>query len=136
MAGCKGQPHCKGCHNPESWNFCQGEEWTEDYYLRVIKPKVIEFNSIINNIMIFGGEPLDQNHSELLTMLYDLKELNKTLWLFTRYELKYIPDEIIECFDYIKCGRYIEELSTNNNIQYGVKLASSNQNMYKKGVDY
>ena len=33
--------------------------------------------------------------------------------------------------NYIKCGQYIEELSTNENIQYGVKLASSNQNIYQ-----
>lgn len=33
---------------------------------------------------------------------------------------------------YIKTGKYIEKLATdNNNIQFGVKLASSNQKIYK-----
>jgi hypothetical protein len=39
-------------------------------------------------------------------------------------------------FDYIKCGRYEEELKTANHIEYGVVLASANQHIYKKGVDY
>ena len=136
VAGCKGQPHCKGCHNPESWDFNQGNKWSEEYYLTTIKPKILEFNSIIKNIMIFGGEPLDQKHSELLSMLYDLKELNKEIWIFTRYDIEDIPEEIINCCDYIKCGRYDEDLKTNDNIQQGIKLSTSNQNVYKKGIDY
>ena len=38
--------------------------------------------------------------------------------------------------DYIKCGKYIPELTTDDNIQYGVHLATSNQRIYKCGVDY
>lgn len=136
VAGCKGQPHCKGCHNPESWNFNQGEKWTEEYYLSVIKPKVLEFCSIIKNIMIFGGEPLDQNHDELLSMLYNLNELNKDIWLFTRYDIEDIPKEIIDICNYIKYGRYEEDFTTINHIEYGITLASSNQHIYKRGVDY
>lgn len=39
-------------------------------------------------------------------------------------------------FDYIKCGSYKEEPTTANHIEYGVVLASSNQHILKKGVDY
>ena len=38
--------------------------------------------------------------------------------------------------DYIKYGSYKEELKCDNNIFYGVKLATSNQKMLKKGIDY
>lgn len=44
--------------------------------------------------------------------------------------------ETIGCFDYIKYGQYVEELKTANHIEYGVILASSNQYIRKKGVDY
>ena len=44
--------------------------------------------------------------------------------------------EASEVFDYIKYGRYIEELKSVNHIEYGVVLASSNQHILKKGVDY
>lgn len=39
-------------------------------------------------------------------------------------------------FDYMKCGSYKEDLCEANHIEYGVVLASSNQHIYKNGVDY
>jgi anaerobic ribonucleoside-triphosphate reductase activating protein len=130
VAGCSGSPHCEGCHNPESWNFNQGEKYDYEYFNK-LKEKINSFSNMIENIMIFGGEPLDQNHDELIHMLFDLKSFNKKLWLFTRYELEEIPLEIKELCNYIKCGRYIPDLKIDNNIQYGIKLATSNQTIYK-----
>jgi len=86
--------------------------------------------------MLFGGEPLDQKHEDLLHMLLDLESLNKKIWLFTRYEIEEIPKEIISLCDYIKCGRYIPELTSDSNIMYDIKLATSNQFIYKKGLNY
>ena len=86
--------------------------------------------------MIFGGEPLDQPVGELIEMLDYLTKANKPIWLFTRYKIEYIPEDINKYCDYIKCGNYIEELTTGDNIQYGIKLATSNQHIYKKGKDY
>jgi anaerobic ribonucleoside-triphosphate reductase activating protein len=132
VAGCSGSPHCTSCHNPESWNFNNGRKYSENYFTRV-KSQVKEFSNLIENIMIFGGEPLDQNHDELLHMLLDLKSLNKKIWLFTRYEIENIPKEIISMCDYIKTGEYLSELQTEDNIQYGIKLATSNQKIIKIG---
>jgi len=126
IAGCSGNPHCTNCHNPESWSFNQGVKYDEKYF-ESIKNKVNNFNSLINNIMIFGGEPLDQNLDELIHLIFDIKSLNKKVWLFTRYDFDNIPQHIIELCDYIKTGRYIPELSCDDNIQYGITLATSNQ---------
>ena len=126
IAGCSGSPHCVGCHNPESWDFTKGIKYDYDYYIG-IKTKAEIFDSLITNIMIFGGEPLDQNLWNLLDFLTDLKTLNKKIWLFTRYDIDEIPVSIQELCSYIKTGRYIEELKTDNNIQYGIKLSTSNQ---------
>lgn len=138
IAGCRGVDgqHCKNCHNPETWSFEQGDIFTINYFNEKIKNKVTEFDLLINNIMIFGGEPLDQPIYELLEMLQYLNELNKPIWLFTRYSFENLPTEIKEHLDYIKCGQYIEELATDDNIQYGIKLATSNQHIYKRGLDY
>ena len=38
LAGCSGQPKCKGCHNPMLWDFNMGEKW--DY----------GFNSLSHNL--------------------------------------------------------------------------------------
>lgn len=136
VAGCSGNPHCTDCHNPESWDFNQGDKYTLEYFNKHIKQKCIEFPNLINNIIIFGGEPNNQNKDELLHLLFDLKTLSKSIWLFTRYNILDVPKyELILC-DYIKCGRYIPELITENNIMYGIKLATSNQRIYKKGLDY
>lgn len=135
VAGCSGFPHCSNCHNPDSWDFNQGILYDEKYFSE-IKNKINEFDNIIENVMIFGGEPLDQNHDELLHFLIDLKSLNKKIWLFTRYDLKELPAFVLWLSDYIKTGRYIPELSCNGNIQHGIKLATSNQKIYKKGIDY
>lgn len=130
VAGCSGNPHCSQCHNRESWDFNQGELYNSQYFLK-IKKQVIEFDLLIDNIMIFGGEPLDQNYLYLLNMMTDLKTLDKKIWLFTRYELNEVPLEIKVLCDYIKTGKYIPELATEDNIQYGIKIASSNQKIHK-----
>jgi anaerobic ribonucleoside-triphosphate reductase activating protein len=132
VAGCRGNPHCHGCHNPESWSFNQGKNYTEEYYEK-LKQKIKDFDLMIDNIMIFGGEPLDQNHDELLNLLFDLKGFNKKIWLFTRYEIDKIPEEIKILCDYIKTGKYIKELKCDGNVQFGIKLATSNQKIYRIG---
>lgn len=135
VAGCNGSPHCKGCHNPESWDFGNGEI-LDDNYLSVIQTKIKSFDEMINNIMIFGGEPLDQKMSELIDLLDCLQQFNKKIWIFTRYDLNEVPSIIKDRCDYLKCGRYEPQKCTDSNIQYGIKLATSNQHIYKKGLDY
>jgi len=130
ISGCRGNPHCSGCHNPESWDFNQGHIYNRGYF-NYIKEKVRDFDLLIKNIMIFGGEPNDNNHDELLHMLTDLKSLNKKIWLFTRYEINEVPEFEYTLCDYIKTGKYDAELIVDNNIQYGIKLASSNQKIYE-----
>jgi len=135
LAGCSGQPKCKGCHNPELWDFNIGEDW-KSRFLDIIN-KCNNFIDVLDNIMIFGGEPLDNDKYEVIDFLEELNtETTLDIWLFTRYELDEIDNDIKHMCNYIKCGRYIEELSTDDNIQYGIKLATSNQHIYTKGIDY
>ena len=136
VAGCSGNPKCKNCFNPESWRFDIGDIYDAEYYNIRIKNKAEEFDNMINNIMIFGGEPLDQDYNELEFFLLDLKKLKKPIWLFTRYKFNEVPMFVKSNCNYIKCGRYIPELICDDNIMFGIKLATSNQKIYKKGVDY
>ena len=69
-------------------------------------------------------------------MLTILKNANKELWVWTRYNLKDCPDFEKKLCDYIKTGEYNESLKCDDNIQYGIKLATSNQKINKKGIDY
>lgn len=135
VAGCNGSPHCKGCHNPESWDFDMGDKMDSDY-LFLLQNKIQSFNELIENIMIFGGEPLDQDKEELIQLLKWLSQFNKKVWIFTRYNLDEVSSDIKNYCDYLKCGKYEENLCVNNNIQYGITLATSNQHIYQKGKDY
>lgn len=134
LSGCNATPKCEDCHNPEAWDFKCGTDWKS--HIAKINKAVLLFKNNIDKFFILGGEPLDQDREQFVLFITGLREYGKPLWLFTRFELNEIPEEIKEMFDYIKTGRYIPELSTKDNIQYGVRLATSNQKIYKKGVDY
>lgn len=129
IAGCKA-PHCKGCFNPETWDFNQGIVWHKK--IHDICEKIIQFGHFIDKIMIFGGEPLDSDHKELYNFLRVLREVfDGELWLFTRYEMNEVPNQIILLLDYIKCGPYQEDQQTDLNNQFGFQLATANQNIFK-----
>lgn len=47
--------HCPGCHNPQSWAFGKGTDWTvEQVYERVIS------NPLCRGVTFSGGEPFCQ----------------------------------------------------------------------------
>lgn len=128
VSGCKGS--CRGCHNPELKDYDIGQPLTKEL-LQNIVAKIKDFDILIDNIWILGGEPLDQNLDELEWLLKELSKAGKPIWLFTRFSITEVPDNIKQYCDYIKCDPYIEELKTDDNIQYGIKLATSNQKIYK-----
>lgn len=130
---------CEGCCNPEirDWNL---DGLSSKQVLKKVKQLNSEFNKLITKVLIVGGDPYDgylRYSEEMLCFLKDLKvALQKPVYLFTRHELTVISDEFKELCDFIKCGAYIPSLKTDNNFQYGIKLATSNQIIYKKGLDY
>ena len=134
LSGCKGNPKCEGCCNPENWSFERGENWLR--YINKIKEDLTEQTALIKRIIIVGGEPLDQDLTSLEQLIDVLKVHNIPIYLFTRYDLKDVPEFIKAKCEFIKCGEYKPEFKCESNIQYGIKLATSNQIIYKKGVDY
>ena len=83
VSGCR--HHCKGCFNPETWNFCYGKEFTpevEKEILTALKPDYIE------GITILGGEPFEpENQPTVLALLQKIRsELpDKTVWCYSGY---------------------------------------------------
>lgn len=80
--------HCKGCHNPETWNPNGGEERFPDVLIYEIIDAIAE-NGIQRNLSILGGEPLDtEEKRDFLTKL--IKEVKKEypnikIFLWTGY---------------------------------------------------
>lgn len=129
IQGCPA-PHCKGCFNPETWDFCGGKEWTEE-----VENKFFELANkpYIKRISLLGGECLAENNITDVTILAKKckeKFPEKEIWLWSRYDFEtYISKlEIIQYVDYVIDGRYIEELKDASLLYRG----SSNQNIWKK----
>lgn len=48
--------HCSGCHNPETWDFNGGKEFTDETLQMILEN--INANGIERPLCILGGEPL------------------------------------------------------------------------------
>jgi len=134
FSGCN-PPFCKNCCNPELIDFDNGEPW--EIVILKIYEYINNYKGLIKNIFLVGGSPVHQNPKEMVNFLEEIFMLcGEQIWLFAREELEDIPKMFKDYCNYIKCGSYIPELICDNNIQYEIKLATSNQNIYKKGIDY
>lgn len=119
--------HCKGCHNKQLWPF-EGTNIDprdlEDKIKRMVKVN----KGMYDYIAILGGEPLDQDATQLWILLEHLIETNLPVILWTGYELKKVPTSLINYFKvkYIITGAYIER-KRNPNFFSG----SQNQRIYR-----
>lgn len=135
--GCNGC--CNGCFNQElkDWNT-DGMSLEEAIFK--IRSLYNQFEKLIDKFIIVGGDPIDaeiETDGAISVLIDDIKMFsNKPVFIFTRHGLFDIPSSVFKRADYIKCGAYIPELTTDDNIQYGIKLATSNQKIFKKGLNY
>ena len=103
-AGC--EHHCKGCHNPQSWNESGGEVIDIEELFRLIVDADM-------NVTFTGGDPMlyPEGFIELAKMIKS--KTDKTIWCYTGYcfedLLKHqIRRKLVELCDVIVDGRYIE----------------------------
>ena len=117
--GCKF--HCKGCYNPELWDFEPKNIYTPEELIQ----EVNQNKEFYDTVVLLGGEPLHQDLNSLTEFLKLLKQNQYKVILYTGYELKELKKyKFLEYVDIIKCGQYIEELKTDS------FPASSNQKVY------
>ena len=127
VSGCTHR--CKGCFNPDQWDFDYGELFTrevEDRILKDLEP------SYIAGLSILGGEPMEpSNQRVLVPFLRRFREKfgqTKTLWVYTGCildtdllvaKVKGLPesrwhtevtDEFLKMIDVLVDGPFIEEL--------------------------
>lgn len=115
-SGCR--IHCRGCHNPDSWSFNFGKEYTNDTEKEIIEALSKDY---ISGLTLCGGEPTEPENLEILTNLAKkVKELfpTKTIWLYSGHEYEEIKDlELLKYIDVAVVGPFILELrdiSVNN----------------------
>ena len=134
FAGCNNR--CINCCNPELMSFENGTNYIEwfskiDHYLK-------DYHLLIKRVFLVGGSPNHQNPEQMELFMEGLKRRCEgiDIFMFCGEDLDEVQDIFKKYCDYIKCGAYIPTLKCENNIQYGIKLATSNQKIYKKGLDY
>ena len=119
VSGCTN--HCKGCFQPETWDFAYGRPYTADIEELLMKELA---KSYYDGLTILGGEPFElSNQRELVKLIRRLrKELpDRNIWMYTgfTYDKDLVPggcryiectDEILDSIDMLVDGRFIEEL--------------------------
>ena len=130
--------HCKGCHNPEQWDFNGGNEIDIDILINEIL-LAIEANGIQRNFSILGGEPMAQrNISNTLYILEQIKKHfpNIKIYVWTGYTIEELLSlynkEILQNIDVLIDGRFILE---ERDITLKLR-GSKNQRILYKGTDF
>lgn len=113
----QGCPHrCPGCHNPETWDFKGGKEFTADILEEIVE--ALQANGIKRSFCILGGEPLCPENEFLTCMIVrHVKEKlpDTEIYIWTGYTYDQLKananphlQNILQFIDYIIDGPYIE----------------------------
>lgn len=117
VSGCT--HHCKGCFQPQTWNFKYGDVYTqetEDQIVKMLEP------SYINGLSLLGGEPMEpDNQRELVKLCRRVKKLypEKNIWCYTGYTYETdllapsrarceVTDELLSYIDVLVDGEFVE----------------------------
>ena len=120
VAGCAHK--CRGCHNPESWNFNQGNAWWPENLAKFL------IKNPYTDITFTGGDPIYQIKDLIECCKYIKEHSNKNIWVYTGFTLEHILSnpsikELLKYIDTIVTDPYIEELR-DTSLQF---RGSSNQ---------
>lgn len=86
VSGCRN--HCKGCFQPETWDFNCGKPFTDITVQEIIENSKPEY---ISGLTLLGGDPFEEeNQSTLALFTEQYKKVypNKNIWAFTGYWLE------------------------------------------------
>lgn len=123
VSGCT--HHCKGCFQPETWDFQFGKEFTletEKELLAALEPEYIA------GLTLLGGEPFEpENQRVLLPFLQKVRERfpRKTIWSYSGYLYEELTgekqppkgesprcettEEMLSLIDVLVDGEFVEE---------------------------
>ena len=137
VSGCT--HHCKGCFQPETWDFDYGEPFTvdtENELIDALKPDYID------GLTLLGGEPFEpENQKILLPFLKKIKNIypHKTIWAYSGYTIDELlgisrarceyTDEMLSLIDVLVDGEFKIDLK-NISLKF---RGSSNQRVINVG---
>lgn len=86
VSGCR--HHCKGCFNPETWDFGYGAPYTLEIQTQILSGME---KSYIRGLTLLGGEPFEPENQPVmleLTNAVRAKFPEKTIWCYSGYTLE------------------------------------------------
>ncbi|MDR1939035.1 MAG: anaerobic ribonucleoside-triphosphate reductase activating protein [Tannerellaceae bacterium] len=106
-AGCR--HHCRGCHNPQSWDIRNGRHCSIDRVMEKIK------DAEFANVTFSGGDPLMQVEAFTELARRIRSETRKTIWCYTGFRYEQIVaskrlSQILPFIDVLVDGQYVENL--------------------------
>lgn len=115
----QGCPHrCPGCHNPETWDFQGGKEFTADVLDEICEALVAQ--GVQRNLCIMGGEPLCPENiflSNLIVRTVKERVPEAKIYVWTGYIFEKLVREsnkhvmdLLSQADVLVDGPYIESL--------------------------
>lgn len=109
--------HCKGCHNPEAWDYNYGTEASIEDVFEI--EKALHANGVERDLCILGGEPLNiYNVAFVHALVGYVKMVSPTtkIYIWTGYTIedifvegKAIHKDILRLIDVLIDGPYVEE---------------------------
>lgn len=117
VSGCRN--HCKGCFNPETWDFNYGEPFTEETEKKIIEALKPDY---IRGFTLLGGDPFEpENVKVLAPFMKRLRKAypDKSFWCFTGYDFERDlltgkqgdPDDVmtlLKTLDVLVDGKFVE----------------------------
>lgn len=109
---------CKNCHSPHTWSH--GSLFNVEDLVELLK----KYNNFITCVCFMGGE---WNKEELIKMLKESHSYKLKTCLYTGLDI--IDDDIFSNLDFLKTGRWIEELGGLDNPNTNQIFLDINKNM-------
>jgi anaerobic ribonucleoside-triphosphate reductase activating protein len=118
VSGCTNR--CKGCFQPQTWDFCYGKEWTKEWEDVVMEALAKPY---CQGLTVLGGEPFEpENQRELVKLLRRVKQAlpTKNIWAFTGFVSDRdlisggrkhceVTDDMLSMIDILVDGPFVEE---------------------------
>lgn len=118
VSGCRNR--CKGCFQPETWNFYNGQIFdkaAEDVIIKSLQP------GYIKGLTLLGGDPFEpENQNGLIEFVKRVKREcpDKDIWAYTGYLLDVdlvkggrmyteVTEELLSYIDVLVDGPFVEE---------------------------